>query len=51
MDRVKRILWRDDELVLQFHVPRAVHVNRHDYCLHLWKPVGVEIPLPPIQCV
>lgn len=32
-------------------VPRTVHVNTHDHCLHLWKPVGVEIPLPPIECV
>lgn len=51
MDFIKRIFWRDDELVLQFHVPRAQHVNLHENCLHLWKPVGVEIPLPPPSTV
>lgn len=51
MDFVKRIFWRDDETVLQFHVPRAVHINVADTCLHLWKPIGVEILLPPPQTV
>lgn len=51
MDAVKRIFWRDDETVLQFHVPRSDHINVHDNCLHLWKPVGVEIPRPPAECV
>lgn len=51
MDFVKRIFWRDDELVLQFHVPREQHINCHPYCLHLWKPVGVTIPLPPTKAV
>lgn len=51
MDFVKKIFWRDEETVLQFHVPRKQHVNYHPYCLHLWKPVGVEILLPPGICV
>jgi hypothetical protein len=51
MDLVKRIFWRDNETVLQFHVPRSEHLNYHEFCLHLWKPVGFEIPLPPKQTV
>lgn len=51
MDAVKRIFWRDDELVIQMHVPRERHVNCHPFCLHLWKPIGVEIPLPPMSTV
>ena len=51
MDFVKRLLWRDDELVVQFHVPRNMRVNTHPNCLHMWKPKGEDIPLPPIQCV
>lgn len=47
MDFVKRIFWRDDETVLQFHVPRDRHINMHETCLHLWKPIGVDISLPP----
>lgn len=47
MDYVKQLFWRDDETVIQLHVPRDQHINYHDTCLHLWKPIGVEIPLPP----
>lgn len=51
MDYVKRLFWRDDETVLQLHVPRDRHVNFHNYCLHLWKPIGVDVPLPPVETV
>lgn len=51
MDFVKRLFWDDDELVLQLHVPKSKHINRHNFCLHMWKPLGVEIPLPPDICV
>jgi len=47
MDAVKRIFWRDDETVIQLHVPRSEYVNYHEFCLNLWKPIGVEIPVPP----
>jgi len=47
MDRVKRLFWSDDQTVMQLHVPRSRHVNNHPYCLHLWRPNGREIPLPP----
>lgn len=47
MDFVKRAFWDDDETVMQLHVPRVSWINEHEGCLHLWKPVGREIPLPP----
>lgn len=47
MEYIKRIFWAEDETVIQLHVPVADHISLHDYCLHLWKPVGVAIPLPP----
>lgn len=47
MDFVKGIFWKDDECVIQFHVPRSEHINCNPNCLHLWKPIGVEIPRPP----
>ena len=46
MDYVKQIFWRDDETVMQLHVPRDCHINNHAYCLHLWKPINVPIPRP-----
>lgn len=47
MSRVKGLFFRDDETVMQLHVPEADHVNDHPNCLHLWRPIGVEIPRPP----
>jgi hypothetical protein len=47
MCAVKRLFWSDDECVVQFHPPRSQYVNFHAHCLHLWKPIGVEIALPP----
>lgn len=47
MAYVKALWWDDDETVIQIHPPAAYYVNEHQYCLHLWRPVGIEIPLPP----
>lgn len=48
---VKGLFWGPDECVLQYHPPAAVYVNMHPHTLHLWKPVGVEVLLPPSICV
>lgn len=47
MAHVKGLFWADDEAVVQYHPPREVYVNLHPYCLHLWKPTALQIPLPP----
>jgi hypothetical protein len=44
---VKDLFWRDDECVVQFHPPKSEYVNCHPYCLHLWKPIGATVPMPP----
>lgn len=44
---VKDLFWRPDECVVQFHPPEAEYVNHHPFTLHLWKPIGIEIPRPP----
>jgi hypothetical protein len=38
MDRVKRLFWRDDEIVMQLHVNNDQKKNVFAYCLHLWRP-------------
>lgn len=47
MEWVKRTWWHPTDCVMQLHVPVADHKNCHPYCLHLWRPTGVEIPRPP----
>jgi hypothetical protein len=47
MELVKRLFFRDDETAMQLHVPVADYRNFHPYCLHIWRPHGIPIPLPP----
>lgn len=51
MDYVRTIFWRDDETVMQLHVPRDEHVNCHPTTLHLWRPLLLAIPRPPQAAV
>lgn len=44
---VKMGFWEPEEAVMQLHVPRSAHIDCHPYCLHLWRPIGVDIPTPP----
>jgi hypothetical protein len=46
MDYVKGLFWDDTDAVMQLHPPRESWVNNHPTCLHLWRPVHVQIPLP-----
>jgi hypothetical protein len=47
MSWVKDQFWRDDETVLQFHPRKSEYVNCHPSCLHLWRNIGLDHPLPP----
>ena len=51
MCMVKDLFWADDEVVIQYHPAKKGYKNDMPFCLHLWKPIGVELPLPPIQFV
>lgn len=48
---VKSIFWEEEDCVMQLHPPKSDYVNESPYCLHLWRPIGVEIPRPPAICV
>jgi hypothetical protein len=43
---IKDIFWGEEEAVMQIHPPASEYVNIHPYCLHLWKPIGIEFPRP-----
>jgi hypothetical protein len=47
MEFIRRKFFKDDECVMQLHVPPAEHINCHPNCLHLWRPQLVPIPRPP----
>jgi len=44
---IKSLFWEDEEPAMQLHPPKSQWVNNHPYCLHLWKPKKIDIPLPP----
>lgn len=48
---VKQLFWRDDETVMELHVPSTDHVNNHPGTLHLWRPIEKEIPRPEASLV
>ena len=42
-----KMCFHPDAVAMELHVPESDHINCHAYCLHLWRPQGVEIPQPP----
>lgn len=51
MEAIKRLFFADGETCMQLHVPPSDHISCHPYCLHIWRPVLVEIPRPPSEYV
>lgn len=43
---IKDLFFYDTERVVQFHPPKDEYVSNHPFCLHLWRPIGVELPFP-----
>ena len=50
-DYVKDVFWKEDETVVQFHVPKSEHVNIHPNLLLLWRPLLATLPRPPAGAV
>ena len=47
MCAIKDLFFDPEEAVVQYHPPQSEYVNNHPYCLHLWRPIGTDIPRPP----
>lgn len=47
MCAIKDMFWDAEDCVVQYHPPKSEYVNHHPYCLHLWRPVGINFPQPP----
>lgn len=47
MCRFKNIFWKDNEVCIQYHPRKEDYVNMHKHCLHIWRPIDVELPTPP----
>lgn len=47
MCEIKRMFFREDEMVVEYHPAKADYVNLHPLCLHLWRPTVMHMPKPP----
>jgi hypothetical protein len=43
---IKDLFWGEDDVVIQYHPAKDQYVNLHKYCLHLWRPIGIKLPIP-----
>lgn len=43
---IKDLFFEPHEVAAQLH-PVKDYINNHPFCLHLWRPLDVVIPLPP----
>lgn len=48
---VKRQFWQPEETVVEYHPPRSRYVNNHPYVLHLFRPLAIEFPMPPLHLI
>lgn len=44
---VHRLFFAPDEVTVQYGMPVSDHISVHPYVLHLWRPHGVVLPVPP----
>ncbi len=44
---VKDHFWDPEDVVIQYHPKKSEYVNTMKYCLHLWRPINLEISTPP----
>lgn len=43
----KDIFWKREECCVQYFPRNSQYVNNHPNCLHIWRPLGKDIPEPP----
>lgn len=48
---IKDIFFKEEETVVQYHPAKKNYINIYNYCLHLWKPILGDIPVPPKSLV
>jgi len=47
MCAIKDLFWDESDCVIQYHPPHSEYINNHRFCLHLWRPVGIDVIQPP----
>lgn len=47
MKAVKRFTFNPGEWAMELHPPASDYISVNDNVLHIWRPQGAEIPVPP----
>ena len=48
---IASLFWDEEDCVIQYHPPKSEYVNNNPYVLHLWRPIGIEMPIPPKELI
>ena len=51
MKLVKRLFFKADEWVIEYHPADADYISINDNVLHMWRPQGVDLPKPPPEMI
>ena len=51
MCKIVSLFWDEEDCVIQYHPPKSESININPFVLHLWRPIGVELPKPPLELV
>ena len=46
MCQIKELFFESEDVVMQLHPPKSQWINNHPGCLHLWRPVDPNTPIP-----
>lgn len=46
MCKIKDIFWDEEECCIEFHPRKSQYINNNETCLHIWKPIGIDLPEP-----
>ena len=47
MCKIKDIFFNPEEVAVQYHPRSSEYVNKHPFCLHIWRKCGEDFETPP----
>lgn len=51
MCMLKEIFFHRHEVAIQYHPAEEDYINDHPRVLHIWRPLGLPLPMPPKEYV
>ena len=51
MCKFKDMFFNEEEACVEYHPKKSDYVNLHPHCLHIWRPLNEELPIPDKKLV